>query len=76
MSKEKCWVFDGENYSHGETLRQAKADLIFKLSNRDTSQYENLTTESVITYADAVQQATLIRQKNNKDEKRVKNKSI
>ena len=58
MSKEKCWVFDGENYSHGETLRQAKADLIFKLSNRDTSQYENLTTESVITYADAVQQST------------------
>ncbi len=33
-------VYDGENYSHGKTLEEAKEDLIFKVSNRDTSEFK------------------------------------
>ena len=33
-------VFDGENYSHGKTIKQAKDDLIFKLTSRDTSEFK------------------------------------
>ena len=33
-------VFDGANYSHGKTLGAAKADLKYKLSSRDTSEFK------------------------------------
>ncbi|RPJ58237.1 MAG: hypothetical protein EHM12_08110 [Dehalococcoidia bacterium] len=38
--KLKYVVFDGEYYSHGNTLKEAKDDLIYKNSNRDTTPYE------------------------------------
>ena len=34
-------VYDGEYYSHGETLEQAKESLIYKISNRDTTPYKS-----------------------------------
>ena len=33
-------VYDGEYYSHGETLEQAKNDLIFKRTSQDTSKFK------------------------------------
>jgi len=33
-------VFDGDNFSHGETVKKAKDDLIFKLTSRDTSEFK------------------------------------
>jgi len=33
-------VYDGEYYSHGETLEQAKNDLIFKRTSQDTSKFQ------------------------------------
>jgi hypothetical protein len=33
-------VYDGEYYSHGETLEQAKNDLIFKRTTQDTSKFK------------------------------------
>jgi len=36
----KYLIYDGENYSHGKTLREAKESLIYKISDRDTSSYE------------------------------------
>jgi len=44
----------GDVYSHGKTLKEAKESLIYKISNRDTSKYKDLTLDSVISFADAV----------------------
>ena len=33
-------IYDGVNYSHGETLKKAKEDLKFKISSRDTSLFK------------------------------------
>ena len=48
-----CIEVDGI-YSHGDTIKQAKESLIYKISNRDTSQYKDLKLDSVVTYADAI----------------------
>ncbi len=53
-------VTDGENFSHGETIKQAKADLIYKISSRDTSQYQGLTLDSIVTKAEAIQMYRVI----------------
>ncbi len=58
--KESFIVTDGENYSHGETIKQAKADLIYKISNRDTSQFDNLNLESVLSKEDAIKMYRII----------------
>ena len=48
-------ITDNEgNYSHGDTIKEAKEDLIFKISNRDKSDYEGLDLDSVLTYAEAI----------------------
>lgn len=37
-------VTDGNGkYAHGDTIQEAKKDLIYKISNRDKSEYESLT---------------------------------
>ena len=52
----KYLVTDGNGkWSHGDTLKQAKADLIYKISNRDKSKYENLTLDSELTFAEAIE---------------------
>ena len=49
-------VTDGQGkWSHGDTLHDAKEDLIYKISNRDKSAYESLTLDSVITHAEAIE---------------------
>ncbi len=40
---------------HGDTLKSAKEDLIYKISNRDKSEYDNLTIESELTFEDAIE---------------------
>ena len=54
QSEESYLVTDGTNYAHGTTLKEAKESLIYKISDRDTSVYEGLTLDSVITFEDAV----------------------
>ena len=41
-------------YSHGKTIKEAKDSLIYKISNRDTSQYKDLTLDSKVSYEDAI----------------------
>ena len=41
-------------YSHGDTIKEAKDSLIYKISNRDTSIYESFTLDTVVTFEDAV----------------------
>ena len=41
-------------YSHGDTLSEAKESLKYKISNRDTSAYSNLTLSSILTQSEAI----------------------
>lgn len=55
-TKERYLITDGTGkWSHGDTLKEAKDDLIYKISNRDKSAYENLTLESELTFAEAIE---------------------
>jgi hypothetical protein len=47
-------VTDGVNFAHGDTIKEAKASLIYKIKDRDTSMYKDLKLDSVIPFADAV----------------------
>ena len=58
--KESYVVTDGEYFSHGDTIKQAKEDLIYKISNRDTSQYKDLTLDSVVTKTEAIKMYRVI----------------
>ena len=42
-------------YSHGNTIKEAKENLIYKLSDRDTSKYKDLTLKSILTKDEAIQ---------------------
>ena len=42
-------------YSHGKTIKEAKESIIYKLSNRDTSVYKDLTLDSVLSKNDCIQ---------------------
>ena len=53
-------VTDGINYSHGGTIKEAKKDLIYKLSNRDTSAYEGWTLDTKITKKEAIESYRVI----------------
>jgi uncharacterized protein (DUF2345 family) len=41
-------------YSHGKTIKQAQEDLIYKICDRDTSKYEDMTLDSEITFEEAI----------------------
>ncbi len=58
--KESYIVEKDGIYSHGDTLKQAKEDLIYKISNRDTSSYEKLTLDSEVTFEEAVKMYRVI----------------
>ena len=48
-------ITDGNGkWSHGATIQEAKADLIYKVSNRDKSQYENLSLDDTLTFEEAI----------------------
>ena len=48
-------ITDGQNHwSHGDTLKEAKDDLIFKVCDRNKSDYESLTLESELTHPEAI----------------------
>ena len=49
-------VTDGNGkYAHGNTIQEAKKDLIYKMSNRDKSEYENLTLDSELSFEEAIE---------------------
>ena len=48
-------VTDGEgNYAHGATLREAREDLLYKVSDRDVSEYEGVSLDHKMTFREAV----------------------
>ncbi|MFR9500665.1 MAG: hypothetical protein SNH18_09510, partial [Rikenellaceae bacterium] len=42
------------NWSHGETIEEAREDLLYKITDRKKSDYEGLTAESELAHGDAV----------------------
>ena len=49
-------VTDGNGkFAHGQTIQEAKKDLIYKMSNRDRSEYENLTLDSELSFEEAIE---------------------
>jgi len=42
-------------WSHGETLEKAREDLVYKLSNRNTDSFKDLTLDSVLTFEEAAE---------------------
>ena len=41
-------------YSHGDTIKDAKESFIYKISNRDTSAYENYTKDTFVSFEEAI----------------------
>ena len=60
-SLNPCYVVEKDGVSsHGDTLKEAKESLIYKISNRDKSMYEDYTLDSVVTFEDAVKMYRVI----------------
>ena len=57
QTKEFYIVTDGNGkFSHGDTLKEAKEDLIYKISsNLDKSKYKNLTLQSKLTFEEGIE---------------------
>ena len=54
-SEQLYLVTDSENHwAHGRTLQEARTDLIFKINDRDTSVYRNMSLNDTITYEEAI----------------------
>lgn len=48
-------VTDGEgHWAHGDTLAEAKSDLIYKINDRDTSAYKNLSLDDTLSVEEAI----------------------
>ena len=48
-------VTDGNGkWSHGQTLKEAKSDLMFKISDRTKDDYENLKLTDTLSFEDAI----------------------
>ena len=55
-TKQMYVVGDGNGkWAHGETIDEARKDLIYKISNRDKSAYKNLKLDSVLTFEEAIE---------------------
>lgn len=53
-SNESFVVTDGERCAHGNTIKEAKESLIYKIADRDTSKYDSFTLDSEITFEEGV----------------------
>lgn len=48
-------ITDGDNHwAHGATIAETKADLLYKISDRDTSEYEKLSLDDTLSYEEAI----------------------
>ena len=55
--KEQTFIVtNGEHhYAHGDTIEEARKDLVYKICDRDKSEYEHLTLDSKLTYSEAIE---------------------
>ncbi len=59
-TQESFIVQDGDVYSHGSTIQEAKDSLIYKISNRDTSKFDNYTFKTELTLKEAIEMYRVI----------------
>ena len=58
---EPSWCIQvGETFSHGETLKEARASLVYKISDRDTSKYKDFGLDKVLTKKQAIESYRVI----------------
>ena len=48
-------VTDGEKFSHGDTIKEAKESLIYKITNRDKSRFEGLKQPTVLSFPEMIE---------------------
>jgi len=53
-NEESFIIKDGDVYSHGKTIKEARDSLIYKITDRDTSAYDNYTLETEVTKEEAI----------------------
>jgi hypothetical protein len=53
-------VSDGQNWAHGETVKNAKENLRYKISNRDKSKYKDLKLTDKVSFEEAVKMYRVI----------------
>ena len=55
-NKDRYLVTDSlGRWAHGDTIADARKDLIYKISNRDTSRYKDLTLDSELTFDECIE---------------------
>ena len=59
-NRESYIVQDGDIYSHGDTIKEAKDGLLYKISNRDTSKYNDFTKDTKVTLKEAIEMYRVI----------------
>ncbi len=59
-NRESYIVQDGDIYSHGDTIKEAKDGLLYKISNRDTSKYNDFTKDTNVTLKEAIEMYRVI----------------
>lgn len=47
-------VTDGKNFAHGATLKEAKEDLVYKVTDRRKDDFKSLNAESVLSHTEAI----------------------
>ena len=47
-------ITDGENWSLGKTLSEAKAGLLYKIANHDTSMFRYVTMDTILSIRDSI----------------------
>ena len=56
-----CYVVEKDGvYAHGATLKEAKESLIYKITDRDKSDYENYTLDTKVTHEEAIKMYRVI----------------
>ena len=58
--EETFIVTNGLEWAHGKTIKNAKESLMYKISDRDTSRYDNLTKESELSKENAIKMYRII----------------
>jgi len=58
--EESYIVTNGTDFAHGRTIKEAKDDLMYKASNRDTSMYKDYTLETILSKEDMIKMYMLI----------------
>jgi len=53
-TKESYIVFDEDLAAHGDTIEEARKDLVYKIGNIDTSIYKDLTLDSVKSFEEVI----------------------